>query len=363
MKVASVVASPGVPVYGPSGSSAHVRGLARGFLDQGHALTVWAARLTDRRGRFGLPVPAVETGAPGWPSWLEPWRELSEVWAARKLARALIEHAHADGPPDLIVERHSLFSDAGWRASERLGCRWVLEVNAPLVQERQRYEQLRQPRLGARWEREVLRAAPEIVAVSDWLVGWLRDEIGCKNVRKVWNGCDALRGDRAAGRARLGLGSDEPVLGLVGSMKPWHGIEAAARVAAALGARLALVGPAPAEPVPGAISTGHLEPQALADVVAALDLALAPYPEDAPPWFCPLKILDYRAQGTPVIASEVGEARALVEAGGGGGAVVPAGDEDAMIEAGRRWLGRRAPARARSWSEVASEVASRVKTN
>ncbi len=355
MKIASLVASPGVPVQGPSGSSAHVRGLARGLRALGHEVTIFAARRADRRGAHGEPVAAIETGAPGWPSWLEPWRELSEVWAARKLARAVIERAHAGDRPDLILERHSLFSDAGWRAADRLGCPWVLEVNAPLALERARYETLRQPWLATRWEREVLRAAPRVVAVSDWLATWLREEIGCADVRKVWNGCDALVGDRAAGRARLGLSVDEPVIGLVGSMKPWHGVEVAARLARALGARLALVGPAPERADDGVTCTGHLEPQALADVVAALDLGLAPYPADAPPWFCPLKILDYRAQGTPVITTDLGEARALT---GEGGAAVPSGDEAALLEAARAWLGRRAPVWARSWAEVAREVLS-----
>lgn len=353
MRIASLVASPGVPARGPSGSSAHVRGLARGLEVLGHDVTIWAARAVDRRGAHGEPVRVVETGAPGWPSWLEPWRELSEVWAARRLARALVERAHAGEGPDLILERHGLWSDAGWRASDALGVPWVLEVNAPLLAERARYETVRLPRLAARWERDVLRAAPVIVAVSDWLVGWLVGEIGCKNVHKVWNGCEALPGSRPAGRARLGVPEGQPVIGLVGSMKPWHGLEAAARLARALGARLALVGPAPAEPIPDALLTGHLGPQALSDVVAALDLGLAPYPADAPPWFCPLKILDYRAQGTPVLASDLGEARGLV---GEGGELVPPGDEAALLEAARRWLGRRAPVHARPWRRVAEEV-------
>lgn len=353
MRIASLVASPGVPVRGPSGSSAHVRGLARGLGELGHDVTIWAARLEDRRGAFGEPLPAVQTGVVGWPSWLAPWRELSEVWTARRLARALVESGRAGQAPELIIERHGLWSDAGWRASDALGVPWVLEVNAPLTRERARYEVLRMPRLAARWEREVLRAAPLVVAVSDWLVDWLRGEIGCARVHKLWNGTEALAGDRAAGRARLGLAEGEPLIGLVGSMKPWHGLDAAARLAAGLGARLALIGPAPADPPAGALLTGHLPPQALADAVAALDLGLAAYPADAPPWFCPLKILDYRAQGTPVIAADLGEARALV---GEGGEVVPAGDEAALREAARRWLGRRPPAWARPWSRVGSEL-------
>jgi glycosyltransferase involved in cell wall biosynthesis len=105
------------------------------------------------------------------------------------------------------------------------------------------------------------------------------------------------------------------------------------------------------------ICPGHLGPQALADAVAALDVGLAPYPPDAPPWFCPLKILDYRAQGTPVVASDLGDVRALVERGG---SVVPAGDDDAFVEAVRSWIGRRVRPAVRSWEQVAGELLTAV---
>ena len=353
MKIAYLVGARGVPVRGPSGASAHVRGLATGLQQAGHDVHVWAPLLVDRRGAHGDPVPATATGAPGWPSWLDKIRDLSEIWTSRRLSRAVIERAYAEGPPDRLIERHALWSDAGWRVGAALDLPWTLEVNAPLALERGRYEELRLPAFAHRWERDVLRAAPEIVAVSEWLVQWLVQEVGCASVRRVWNGVSGLVGDRAAGRARLGVEDGPRIIGFVGSMKPWHGVERLARVADALGARLALIGPSPADAPAGAILTGPLAPQALADAVAALDLGFAPYPADAPPWFCPLKILDYRAQGTPVIATDTGESRALT---GEGGAVVPPGDDDALIDAARLWIGRRAAPWVRSWRVVAEEV-------
>ena len=355
MKIAYLVGARGVPVRGPSGASAHVRGFAEGLQQAGHAVHVWAPLLSDGRGEHGAEVPATATGVPGWPSWLDRARDLQEIWTSRRLSRAVIERAYAEGIPDRLIERHALWSDAAWRVGAALDRPWILEVNAPLAAERARYEVLRRPPFAARWERDVLLAAPEIVAVSEWLARWLVEEVGCANVRRVWNGVSGLTGDRAAGRARLGVEEGARIIGFVGSMKPWHGVERLSAVARALGARLALIGPAPADPPPGAILTGALPPQALADVVAALDLGLAPYPADAPPWFCPLKILDYRAQGTPVIATDLGEARALT---GEGGAVVPPGDDDALIDAARLWLGRRAAPWVRSWRAVADEVLS-----
>lgn len=366
MRITYLVAAPGVPVQGPSGASAHVRGLVGG-LRRRHEVRVVAARKTDHRGSFGEELPeVVETGVPGWPSWLDGWRELREVRASRRASWKVIKHARVNPPPELVVERHSLFSDAAWRVGDALGLPWVLEVNAPALMERQRFERVRKPELARRWEGDVLRAAPVVVTVSQWLRDWMVREHGCRRVVVVQNGTDARPGDRSRGRATLGLGGDEPAIGFVGSMKPWHGVGRLARVARATGARLVLLGEqrdpasflAEGESLPqDVIWTGHLSGPALWDAVAALDVGLAPYPESAPPWFCPLKILDYRAQGVPVVASEVGECAALV---GEGGTVVPPDQDEALVEAVREWLGRRVERQVRGWEQVAEEVVGAV---
>ena len=84
-----------------------------------------------------------------------------------------------------------------------------------------------------------------------------------------------------------------------------------------------------------------------------MDLALAPYPAAAPPWFCPLKLLDYRSQGTPIVATDVGDCAALI---GPDDAVVPPDDEAALIEAARQRLGQRGAPFLRTWATVAAEM-------
>jgi glycosyltransferase involved in cell wall biosynthesis len=279
---------------------------------------------------------------------------MREVLAARRVCRQLIQDIHGGWRPDVVVERHTLFSDIGWHIHDRFGIPWVLEVNAPPCLERSRFEELLRPDWAARWERRVLQAAPRVVAVSRWLVRWLQDEEGCANVSWVPNGVSGHRGRRAQGRALLGAQPEEHLIGFVGSPKSWHGVENLETIARQSGARLVIVGDTRGSPFSEAVITpGHLAGQALADVVAALDVGMAPYPEDAPPWFCPLKILDYRAQGTPVVASDVGDVAALVE---NAGSVVPAGDISQTVERVRWWLGRRAVPRIRSWKTVGREM-------
>ena len=356
MKIAYVVGAPGVPVQGPSGCSAHVRGLARAWSNHDHDLRLYAACSEDRRGIYGEDIPAITTGTPGWPSWLSRYREMREVLAARRVGRQLISDIHGGWRPDVVVERHTLFSDVGWHVNDRFGIPWVLEVNAPPCMERSRFEELLRPDWAMRWERRVLQAAPRVVAVSRWLARWLKDEVGCSQVSWVPNGVSGHRGRRSAGRALLGAQPEEPLIGFVGSLKVWHGYDRLERIARKSGARLVIIGDSDAADFgPEVLRPGHLSGQQLADVVAALDVGLAPYPDDAPQWFCPLKILDYRAQGTPIVASDIGDVAALVE---NAGSVVPAGDEDMMTERVRWWLGRRVEPRIRSWRTVGREMLS-----
>lgn len=346
-------AAPGIPLFGPSGASAHLRGLAAALRPE----VVVCALEHDRRGEHGrdeLPagVKVEAVGVPGWPSWLGAWRDQVEIRAARRAARAVVAHR-----PGVVWERHALYSDAGWKVHAATGCRWILEVNAPLVDERLRFEAVVHEGRARAWERDVLRAAPEVVAVSRWLCGWL-GELGCTNVRHLPNGVTPHVGDRAGARARLGLGN-ELVVGFLGSMKPWHGAERLPALLELLPDAVGLlVGDGPTVPRhPRLRHAGQVGEAAAADLVAAMDVALAPYGPDAPPWFCPLKVLAYRAQGTPVVASDVGDCRELVEAGGGAaGTVLPA---DAPLDAWRDavlgWAGRRATPWVRSWADVVRE--------
>ena len=321
MRIAHVCAAPGIPVFGPSGASAHLRGLAEGFAALGHQVRVHAACEEDRRGRHGdLAVPVSTVTVPGWPSWLKRYRERRERWTARRVADTV-------GEVDLIYERWTLFSEAG----RHRDAPWVLEVNAPLVDERLRFEEVLDLDYARAWERRVLHAADHLVAVSPWLKRWLVETIGVPEhrVKVVPNGARA----RAAEPAPM----EGFVIGFLGSCKPWHGFDRVERIADLAGG------------VPLVVTrVDDFEP-----LVRRMDVGLVPYPADAPPWFCPMKIYDYRAQGTPVVASDIGSVGQFV---GDGGSVVAADDDHAFAAACRAWRGRRAPVMARTWTEVAQEV-------
>jgi len=282
----------GVPRDGRSGASTHLRGIAGALRDEGHEVV--------------LAGP----GEAHWPRGLR-------TYGARRDRMRILRDA---GPCDLVWERHA------WPYGAPVP--GILEVNAPLAIER--CEGGRH----AAAERAALRAAPRLIAVSRWLADWLTDDVGCDpaRVRHVPNGTTAARGDRDTARGRLGVSG--PLLGFVGSMRPWHGADRIPALLDALGPEWTGIaagdGPAPPADHPRLIRLGHLPEEDLPDLIAAMDVAIAPYRTSAPPWFCPLKVLAYRAQGVPVVAGDVGDCRLLV---GDGGAIVDSDDVDAWAEA------------------------------
>ncbi|MFH1469903.1 MAG: glycosyltransferase family 4 protein [Pseudomonadota bacterium] len=363
MRILYLVADPGIPACGPSGASAHVRGITAGLAALGHDVRLITAAGVDGRGALEAPsVPWAAAGVSTWPRAPRPIAWYREVRTARGVARRALAEP---GGADLVIARHSLYSDAGARVARRLGVPLVLEVNAPLVLERRRFGVA--PLMGPaeRWERRALQVADHLVAVSSWLVDWLVREQGCDpaRVHLLPNGVPGLPGDRARGRALAGLPHDAWVLGFLGAFRPWHGLGMLRPLLEALPeAHLLLVGAArPGEEhlvadlarQPRVTMAGRRPEAEVADLVAAMDLGLAPYPADAPPWFCPLKILAYRAQGTPALAADVGDCRALV---GEAGAALPPGDIQAFTAAARAWRGRRVEPAARTWRDVAAEL-------
>jgi glycosyltransferase involved in cell wall biosynthesis len=200
----------------------------------------------------------------------------------------------------------------------------------------------------------VLSEAPEVVAVSRWLAEWA-SERGARAVRWVPNGVAVHPGgDRTRTRRALDVEDDVELLGFLGSGRAWHGVHALeALLEARPRARALVVGDARVAH-PRARCVGRVSEARAAELVAAMDVLVAPYTDDAPPWLCPLKVLHARAQGTPVVARDVGDVALLL--GESGGTVLRGWSTGAACEALDGWRGRRAPPHVRGWTDVVSEA-------
>jgi glycosyltransferase involved in cell wall biosynthesis len=311
MNVLYVCADGGIPVLGNKGASVHVRSLTAAMQELGHRVTL-AARRWDE----GNPAPGVHRR-----------ERLSEHpgEAADQLELLILSER-----PDVVIERYSLQSGAARVATLRCGIPLTLEVNAPLAREATRYRSLDDP-LAEQREHETIRAADRIHVVSSALLRYVRSV--APDVPAAWipNGAEVSR-FRAAPPPALPTLAGRIVVGFVGSMKPWHGVEQLLDAFALVHphnpqAAIVLVGAdsgqtdvferaGRADLRDHAFWSGHVPHAEVPSLLGRFDIAVAPYLPVEDFYFHPLKIVEYLAAGKPVIYSDQGDLRALVGPGG-----------------------------------------------
>lgn len=349
MRILVLCGDRGIPLLGPSGASAHLRGVCRALIRQGHEVRVAVPLATDHRGAI-CTFDATQTTffAPrAWHRWL---RERGETWDARKLTQSAL----SDFRPDLIWERHSLFVDAGLRAARQLDCPRLLEVNAPLSVERPR---IRNRVRAQQMELASLRSATGVVAVSSWLQQWCEAR-GAARTLHLPNGTERASPTHARRREaiRSDLGVSGTLVGFVGSCRPWHGLHQLPQILDAAPELQALVvgdGPSPPPAHPRLHHVGRQAPDQLDGWLSAMDVGIDLRTQDAPPWLCPLKIADYRATGLPVVSRTCDEARILAE---GAWFPVTGPEPQAWVHSIRQAAQAQREPQNRSWDVVVNEA-------
>lgn len=113
------------------GQDVHITELINAFREQGHEVIIVAppsgdaAEFGSGGGRFALVRKLIP------PAIYELLEYCYSFVAYRRLRDAYLRHR-----PDVLYERYSLFLMAGKWLKSRYGVRYLLEVNAPLVDER-----------------------------------------------------------------------------------------------------------------------------------------------------------------------------------------------------------------------------------
>ena len=360
MRIAYVTADRGIPVLGGKGASVHVREISRALAGLGHEVHLLCARLGE-----GNPEPPVAS--------------LRLCESAASLESAL-DDLVGTGGIDVVLERYSLDCGPTRRASARAGIPLVLEVNAPLVLEAQRWRGLGDIDRHLATEAETFRNADAVIVVSSALGDYVRGRAPDVPVRRIPNGADVER-IAAAEPAMLDIPAGSVVIGFTGSMKPWHGVlelldsfeEISPRQPEAT---LVLAGSGPAEAhvrerVSGSATLrssvkilGAVAHHDIPSILAAFDIGVAPYLPTADFYFSPLKIVEYLAAGLPVVFPQLGDLPELV--GDAGFAYAP-GIEGALTDALEQAITNRSATRRLSllaqrqalrfsWSKTAAAV-------
>ncbi|MGV3621724.1 MAG: glycosyltransferase [Archangium sp.] len=142
-------------------------------------------------------------------------------WRLAKAYRAM--------KPDLLYERYSLFLLAGLWLRRLFGVPMLLEVNAPLAAERKRFDNLRLAGLAHRAEGWAWRGADRALPVTGVLAEHLHaKQVPGDQITVIPNGIGpaflAPPPSTKSAQAALGI-SANVVLGFVGFMRPWHGLD------------------------------------------------------------------------------------------------------------------------------------------
>lgn len=356
MRIAYVSTDLGVPVYGRKGASIHVRELTHALQRLGHEVLLLTARAGgDPPAGFDVPVcelaPSSQETAlqellaadpAAGPAVAADMRAALIAASFRPRASAVLHEFE----PDLIYERYALFGTAGVALARERRLPLVLEVNAPMSEEQAAHRRLAFVETARAVERSVLASADRLVAVSHALGGWLVG-MGVEPGRIVVlpNAADPARfeaaeSERDAVRAGLGL-AEASVVGFLGSLRPWHDTTTLVQATALLRRRgrpahLLVLGDGPGrerlehlvrrEGVAEATTfAGAVPHERVPAYLAAVDVAVIPYPRTDSFYFSPLKLFECLASGNPVVAADVGEIGEVVQHGETG-LLYPPGD-------------------------------------
>lgn len=298
------------------GQHVHIRALTEAMRARGHEVFIAGPGVGQRdKPHAAKPLRARENAMRRrMPAALYECAEYAYSFYAHRRLRQMAMQVR----PDVIYERYNLFFHAGVWLKEKTGLPLLLEVNAPLAEERAAHGGLRLRAFAERSERTIWRAADCVLPVSQALAEKVR-AAGVSDDKAVVipNGVgeDFLRlRDGARTRARYGL-AGKTVLGFAGFMRPWHGLDRALRFVAETARpdlHLLLVGDGPArrdlEALAAALGVadcvtfaGVVQRDAMPDALAAFDIALQPA---AVSYASPLKLFEYMAQGKAIVAPD-----------------------------------------------------------
>jgi glycosyltransferase involved in cell wall biosynthesis len=234
------------------------------------------------------------------------------VVAYSQMADAVKKHR-----PDCLYERYNLFLPAGVWIKRRFKLPMLLEINAPIFEERARYDGLALKGL-ARWSQSYAwRNADFVLPVTRVLADIVSDYgVPDERIVVIPNGINSAQFQHAPAsaeaKAALGL-QDNLVLGFTGFVRDWHGLDKvidmiakdppeSSRHLLVVGdgpARAALEAQAQALNIRHRVSfTGVIGRADVARYVAAFDIALQPA---VVAYASPLKLFEYLALGKAII--------------------------------------------------------------
>lgn len=363
MKLLYVCSDFGITPTGTKGASIHLRAITRALSDLGHRVDLLSPHPGPGGDHPAYSLLATDLAGPPAASgdlrrWLKghglPHSVAGEMrsllyndWAVPRALGVLEQD-----PPDAIVERLSLMSHVGLDLSRDLKCPLLVEVNALLSREAKQFRQLEMVSLAERIEHRVLQRADAVMVVSKQLGASLADfGVAPSKIHVIPNGAEIEAFDPEDDghliRDALQLG-EAFVVGFVGSLKIWHGVDVLISGFKMLhdrdaGAKLLIVGTGPTEQSlreqademglgESVVFTGAVDHADIPKHLSAMDVTTAPFRTVDAFYFSPIKLFEYMAAGRCVVASQLGQIEDVI-ADGENGVLCRPDDAESLADA------------------------------
>ena len=246
-----------------------------------------------------------------------------------------------DKKPDLIYARAEAFDFSVTFISKLFRIPFVYEVNAPFLEEMKLRNRKVLSFVINGIQRLNNRNAGKIIVVSNTLKEILIQKgVPKEKIYVQPNGVDHRKFDFAVERISLPEANGRIIIGFVGSLNPWHGINDFVNAAEAIlfsrqdihflivgGTEQALKNVLEQIAEKNLMNhftiTGHVPYEKVPGYISKMDIVTLPYPFIKNFYFSPLKLFEYMAMKKVIVATKVGQIAEIIEHGVDGFLVGP----------------------------------------
>jgi len=244
--------------------------------------------------------------------------------------------------PDIIVSRLDLYLYSAVKTARKFDLPIIIEADSPPVYEAIEFQKQywRLPAIPNKIERWVMHNADFVITQSNVLHDYFvkTHRLDSSKTAMITNGADiekffqSTKDEKLLNKYHL---TNEPVIGFVGSMSVWHGIENLFSIIRKVlsnnpKVRFLLVGAGGGleEEMRAflrnenfekqVILTGYVPYDKIPDYITLMNVVLAPYPNLPFFYYSPVKIFEYMAAGKTVITTPIGQIAEIITDGENG---------------------------------------------
>jgi len=322
MKILFYSPHPTLHLEAPTGYGSHMRGMVNGFREEGHTVEILVLGNNPQSKDSSTQTNSFKSVLKKvLPKIL--WRTLKEIQQIRfdKYAAKELQNAIEFHQPDIVYERSAWMSNGSVGALSNFSIKHIVEINAPFEEEVKSFENAHSflASTGKNKLKNLLQSASLVLPITSSLQTYLieRYKLNPNKCVVVPNAIEKqeiqINESRVAAINKQFNLSEVTVLGFVGSIFPYHGVDRLIRGVSKLkytDIAILVVGDGYLIPELKKLAnelgissrvyfTGSVPKEDIYNYISAMDILTLPNTE----WYCsPVKLFEYGAFGKTILA-------------------------------------------------------------